>query len=153
METDEFYKFLGYTVAVIFFIYLISKAFSLNVRVIEGMTSSSSSSSSSSIKNNKDSGKETGDKKDNLKKMEDGNDSVKKKLLGEKDEYKDVLSAAYNHQLYSIIELSARIGTKQDTSTTDMPDQATIDSFNKLKSMKDYLDIVEFAYNQMVELK
>ena len=150
MEADEFYKFIGYAVAVIFFIYLISKAFSLNVRVIEGMTSSSSSSSSKSdIKNNKDSG----EKKDNLKKMEDGNDSVKKTLLDEKDEYKDVLSAAYNHQLYSIIELSAQIGTKQDNSKTDMPDQATIDSFNKLKSMKDYLDILEFSYNQMDELK
>lgn len=37
MDSDEFYKFIGYAVAVIFFIYLISKAFSLNVRVIEGM--------------------------------------------------------------------------------------------------------------------
>lgn len=152
METDDFYKFIGYTVAVIFFIYLISKAFSLNVRVIEGMTSSGSGSKSD-IKNNKDSGKETGDKKANLKKMEDDNESVKKKLLEEKDEYKDVLSAAYNHQLYSIIDLSAQIGTKQDNSTTNMPDQATIDSFNKLKSMKDYLDTLEFSYDQINELK
>ena len=39
MDSDEIYKIIGYIVAVIFFIYLISKAFSLNVRVIEGMTS------------------------------------------------------------------------------------------------------------------
>jgi hypothetical protein len=149
MDSDEFYKFIGYAVAVIFFIYLISKAFSLNVRVIEGMTSSSSSSKS----DDKDKKKESGVKKEQLKKMEDDNESVKKTLLDEKDEFKDVLSAAYNHQLYSLIELSAQIGTKQDNSKTDMPDQATIDSFNKLKSMKDYLDILEFSYNQMDELK
>jgi hypothetical protein len=152
MDSDEFYKFIGYAVAVIFFIYLISKAFSLNVRVIEGMTSISSSSKSDS-KYSKDKKKESGVKKEQLKKMEDDNESVKKTLLDEKDEFKDVLSAAYNHQLYSLIELSAQIGTKQDNSKTDMPDQATIDSFNKLKSMKDYLDILEFSYNQMDELK
>ena len=39
MDSDEIYKFIGYTVAVIFFIYLISKAFSMNVRLIEGLTS------------------------------------------------------------------------------------------------------------------
>jgi hypothetical protein len=43
MDSDEIYKIIGYFVAVIFFIYLISKALSMNVRVIEGMIGSSSS--------------------------------------------------------------------------------------------------------------
>jgi len=145
MESDEVYKFIGYSVAVIFFIYLISKAFSLNVRVIEGMTSSSDKKSE--IKNNNDNNKEKS------KKMEDNNNSIKQKLIDEKDEYKNVLSAAYNHQLYSLIELSAQIGANQDNSSTKMPDQETIDSFNKLKSMKDYLDILELSYDQLDQLK
>ena len=147
MESDEVYKFIGYSVAVIFFIYLISKAFSLNVRVIEGMTSSSDKKSE--IKNNNDSG----NNKEKSKKMEDNNNSIKQKLIDEKDEYKNVLSAAYNHQLYSLIELSAQIGANQDNSSTKMPDQETIDSFNKLKSMKDYLDILELSYDQLDQLK
>jgi hypothetical protein len=48
MDSDEIYKIIGYFVAVIFFIYLISKALSMNVRVIEGMIGSSSSSDSKS---------------------------------------------------------------------------------------------------------
>ena len=147
MDSDEVYKFIGYSVAVIFFIYLISKAFSLNVRVIEGMTSSSDKKSE--IKNNNDSG----NNKEKSKKMEDNNNSIKQKLIDEKDEYKNVLSAAYNHQLYSLIELSAQIGANQDNSSTKMPDQETIDSFNKLKSMKDYLDILELSYDQLDQLK
>ena len=47
MDSDEIYKIIGYFVAVIFFIYLISKALSLNVRVIEAFGGSSSSSKSS----------------------------------------------------------------------------------------------------------
>ena len=145
MESDEIYKFIGYTVAVIFFIYLISKAFSLNVRVIEGMTSSSDNKSE--IKNNNDNNKEKS------KKMEDSSNSIKQKLINEKDQYKNVLSAAYNHQLYSIIELSAQIASNQDTSSVKMPDQLSIEAFKNIKAMKDYLDVLELSYDQLNELK
>jgi hypothetical protein len=35
MDSDEIYKFIGYTVAVLFFIYIISKILRLNTRIIE----------------------------------------------------------------------------------------------------------------------
>jgi len=151
MDSDEIYKFIGYAVAVIFFIYLISKAFSLNVRVIEGMTFINDDKTD--IKNNKDSGKETGDKKQISKKMEDDNNIIKNSLINKKNEYKDILSAAYNHQLYSLIELSAQIGTKQTNSKLDGTlDQTSVDAFKNLKVMKDYLDILEFSYDQVSDL-
>ena len=57
MDSDEIYKIIGYFVAVIFFIYLISKALSMNVRVIEGMIGSSSSSDSKSSSSSNSSSK------------------------------------------------------------------------------------------------
>ena len=151
MESDEFYKFIGYAVAVIFFIYLISKAFCLNVRVIEGMTSINDNKTD--IKYYKDSGKETGNNQQMVQKMEDDNNIVKKSLIDQKNEYKDILSAAYNNQLYSLIELSAQIGKKQDNSkAVGAQDQASIDAFKNLKVMKDYLDILEFSYDQVNDI-
>jgi hypothetical protein len=45
MELDDLYKFIGYSVVVLFFIYLISKAMRINARVIEGLTGRNRTSS------------------------------------------------------------------------------------------------------------
>lgn len=37
MDSDDVYKFIGYTVVVMFFLYIISKTMRLNARIIEGM--------------------------------------------------------------------------------------------------------------------
>ena len=148
MESDEVYKFIGYAVAVIFFIYLISKAFSLNVRVIESMTTISDNNSEI-----KTSGKETGNNEQMIQKMEDDNNNLKKSLIDNKNVYKDILSAAYNKQLYSLIDLSVKIGINQNNYKMDVAsDQASIEAFKNIKAMKDYLDILEFSYEQVNDL-
>ena len=159
MDSDEVYKFIGYAVAVIFFIYLITKSIKLNVRVIEGMTSSNDSKKN--IKDNKvdDEGKDKDNKKtskktqENLSNKEKQNEDNKKKILDRKETTKDILSATYNHNLNLIIVHSAALGRNQDFSTSEMPKQEEIDNMNKLKTIKEYLDIVEFAYNQLDEMK
>ena len=151
MDSDEIYKIIGYIVAVIFFIYLISKAFSLNVRVIEGMTSNDKQSNIKKNKNN-EGGKETDEEKKTISEKEKQNDDIKSDILKDKDNYKDSLNAAYTNQLYALIKLSTEVGFKQDFTKMDFPDQSTVDKYNKLKSMKDYLDILDFAYNEVVNL-
>ncbi len=153
------YKFIGYAVVVIFFIYLISKALSLNVRIIEGLTSSKDGKKG--IKDNKydDEGKDKDSEKTSknaqrkLSNKEKQNEDNKKEILDRKENTKDILSATYNHNLNVIINLAGSIGLGQDFSKKNMPKQEEIDSMNKLKTMKDYLDILEFAYNEVDELK
>jgi len=158
MDSDEVYKTIGYIVAVIFFIYLIGKALTLNVRVIEGLTSNDSKKN---IKDNKvdDEGKDKDNKKsskktqENLSNKEKQNEDNKNKILDRKETTKDMLSATYNHNLNLIIGYSAALGRNQSSSITELPTQEEIDNMNKLKTIKEYLDIVEFAYNQLDELK
>jgi len=38
MDSDEFYKFIGYAAVVLFFIYILSKVMRINARIIEGLT-------------------------------------------------------------------------------------------------------------------
>jgi hypothetical protein len=163
MDSDEVYKTIGYIVAVIFFIYLIGKALTLNVRVIEGMTSSKdkkkdSKDSKKGIKDNKldDEGKDKSNESTQraITKMEKGNDGVKKDYLKETESAKDILSATYNRTLYLVMQMSTVIGlTGLNYDKIETPNQETLDNINKLKTMKEYLDIVEFAYNQFDELK
>lgn len=156
MDSDEVYKTIGYIVAVIFFIYLIGKALTLNVRVIEGLTSSKKGIKDNKLddegkgKDNKKSSKKT---QENLSNKEKQNEDNKKKILDRKETTKDMLSATYNHNLNLIINLSTSIGQMDDFSKLELPTQEEIDSMNKLKTIKEYLDIVEFAYNQLDEMK
>jgi hypothetical protein len=41
MDSDVAYKFIGYAVVVLFFIYIISKTIRLNTRLIEGLANAS----------------------------------------------------------------------------------------------------------------
>ena len=74
MDSDEIYRFIGYAVAVLFFIYIISKTIRLNARVIEGYNSfdgndNGNSNSNSGGGNDSNSGGGGGNSNDN------GNDS------------------------------------------------------------------------------
>ena len=171
MDSDEVYKTIGYIVAVIFFIYLIGKALTLNVRVIEGLTSSKdkkkdskdskdSKGSKKNVKDNKydDVDKKTTeeqskDDKEFFTRLESKNDEIRQQIVDKKEACKDYLSLAYNRTLYLVIGLSSNMLFGSYNDKIEMPKQETLDNMNKLKTIKDYLDIVEFAYNQIDELK
>jgi len=148
METDEIYKFIGYAVAVIFFIYLISKAFSLNVRVIEGMVGNKKDGKKDSdggISANRDSVTNGDDMDKKIIEKEKGNDKQKEVLIKNKEQYKDALSVAYNRELYLLISKTVEIellDVKQDVDNL----------YKQLKSKKDYLDVLDFAYNEVDKL-
>jgi hypothetical protein len=154
MDSDDIYKYIGYTVAVIFFIYLISKALSLNVRLIEGLTPNSKNKETANIRNNKDNEFNTEDDstKQKITDKKNQNKSINEDMVKNKDNYKDSLSAAYNNQLYALIQLSAKVGFTQDFTDMGLPDQTTTDNINKLKNMKDFLEILDFAYNEVDNL-
>ena len=172
MDSDEVYKIIGYIVAVIFFIYLISKAFRLNVRVIEGLSfgsnkkddkkddnkssgfgSNNSGGSSvgggggSGIRDNKGNEKSTEDDDKKIIVKEKENDEIKKNIVKKKELYKDALSASYNHVVYSLIEVSSRFITDDFTSN-----DVNNGLMNQIKRMKDTLDVLDFAYNEVVNL-
>ena len=140
MDSDEIYKFIGYTVAVIFFIYLISKAFSMNVRLIEGLAT-----------------KETSNPDKKRKKVEERDqkeisDLIKEKKVREDDladslaipknkkKYAEYLTTVYNSLNYSMIDDVL-------STTTFTPDDSK--DFNEKKQ---FLDTIEFLYNSLDRL-
>ncbi len=130
MDSDEIYKFIGYTVAVIFFIYLISKAFSMNVRLIEGLASKKV---------------EERDQKEILELIKEIKEQEDRKadslaIPKNKKNYAEFLTSMYNGLNYHLIEelLSRNVNT---------PDK--IKDFNEKKQT---LDAIEFLYNSLDRL-
>ena len=141
MDTDEIYKFIGYAVAVIFFIYIISKALSINVRVIEGLTSQNDTSKTDLV--NQD------NILDEIKLLQKTEDSLKTSFnidKSTKDNYSTLLDNLYtvmNYRLLKlIIENSEKINSKPD-------DPATIASIKKINEMKEFIDTLSFYYKTL----
>jgi hypothetical protein len=134
MDSDEIYKIIGYTVAVIFFIYLISKAFSLNVRVIESFAGDDEEEDKKDDKKNNigaraiflNNNKETIGAKDDdyykkmINNMEKKNDEMKETITQNKDLYRDVLSVQYNYYLYALISSSPILLIFSDAAQDDI---------------------------------
>jgi hypothetical protein len=141
MDTDEIYKFIGYAVAVIFFIYIISKALSLNVRVIEGLTGQNDTSKTDLV--NQD------NILDEIKLLQKTEDSLKTSFnidKSTKDNYSTLLDNLYtvmNYRLLKlIIENSEKINSKPD-------DPATIATIKKINEMKEFMDTLSFSYKTL----
>ena len=170
MDSDEIYKFVGYAVAVLFFIYLISKALSLNVRIIEGATTikdSSSKGNSSKGNSSKSNSSKNSKKKDiennNINDTKNESKSVVESF--EKDEkrisnfrlgitngvsgdvLKDQLTITYKYRVNQIVELNSFV--VPDTSEITRPSKDTLDRMNELKILKDHLDVLEFIYDEV----
>jgi hypothetical protein len=151
MDSDEIYKIIGYVVAVIFFIYLISKALSLNVRVIEafgGKKSDSGSKSGSASGSKSGSGRPTKCKpkekpKQEIKKNQTNEekkadekkkkDEQAEKKAQQKDERKRVKQA--NEDMWDDI---CDLYDKTNEVIGDDPDKKT--------DVKDKIDAVIYAF-------
>ena len=151
MESDEIYKFIGYAVAVIFFIYLISKALTLNVRVIEGLTitsdKSGSGGSSSSLSNaNQDIIIEE------IKLLQKKEDDLKEAFKVDstnKSNYGTLLDSLYTITNYRLLKLiidnSENINNKPD-------DAITMAAIKKINDLKEFMDTLSFSYKTIDNL-
>ena len=177
MDSDEIYKIIGYTVAVIFFIYLISKAFSLNVRVIESFSGDDEEDNKEDKKSSGgraiflNNNKETEGVKDDdyfkkmINNMEKRNDEIKEYIIKKKDFYRDALSVQYNYYLYSLISVSIGMLALSDGSDDDGErtkeereerernrkerEENLMKYMGIYKQIKDYMGVLDFAFNEI----
>ena len=147
MNSDEIYKFIGYAVVVIILIYVISKAFSLNVRLIEGMTTGSDSGTSTS--KSKAGNADTIDQKEienEIKLLQTKEDTLRDYFnvnKTTKPNYSALVDHLYNitnyRMLKLIIENSENINNKPD-------DTATLAAIKKINEMKEFMETLTFSY-------
>ena len=130
MDSDEIYKFIGYTVAVLFFIYIISKILRLNTRIIEafGLDTSnppSTDTSGQSDNNNKDDNDSSDTKEERkwINDMQDKTGEYKKVnsetvryLTKHKNTFLDLLNAYYTTLNVNYIDQMSIISYGNDWS-------------------------------------
>jgi hypothetical protein len=131
MDSDEIYKFVGYAVIVLFFIYVISKTIRFNTRIIEGLENKSSSK--------KDSADQEKVKKD-TEKLNTKENTLKDYLQIYVQENKD------NYGMIKlIIDNAENINNKPDAGETKA-------AINQIKDMKELMNTLSYAYKTLDSL-
>jgi len=149
MESDEIYRFVGYAVVVIFFIYLISKAFTMNIRMIEGFTSTGTSTGkgSSGTSNNVN----PDDITNEIKLLQTSEDTLKSyfQIDKNKDNYGALLDNLYtitNYRLLKLIMDNAEI-------INNKPDDAnTMAAIKKINELKEFMETLSYSYKSLDNL-
>ena len=149
MESDEIYRFVGYAVVVIFFIYLISKALTMNIRMIEGFTSTGTSTGkgSSGTSNNVN----PDDITNESKLLQTSEDTLKSnfQIDKNKDNYGALLDNLYtitNYRLLKLIMDNAEI-------INNKPDDAnTMAAIEKINELKEFMETLSYSYKSLDNL-
>jgi hypothetical protein len=144
MDSDEIYKFVGYAVIVLFFIYVISKTIRFNTRIIEGLENKSSSKKDSADQEKVKKDTEKLNTKENTLK-----DYLQIYVQENKDNYGNMMDSLYNVTNYRMIKLiidnAENINNKPDAGETKA-------AINQIKDMKELMNTLSYAYKTLDSL-
>jgi hypothetical protein len=156
MDSDEIYKAIGYIVVIIFFIYVISKIFRLNTRIIEGFDDAVSNKKDNTSTNKKSSSNKSVNQED-IKKEIDKLIAKEKSLKDylqiyireNKDNYGTLMDSLYNITNYRMIKLVLETSDKVNNNPDSGETKAALEQIN---NMKEFMNTLTYTYKTLDNL-
>ena len=149
MNSDDIYKFIGYAVAVLFFMYVFAKSLRFQTRlfeprgIIEGMT----------VAEQKEQEYDQDKLNDDLTKykdmIQDQKDILKLYKPEYRDTYKQIVECMHNLTEYRLLRatISAETLIRENNESAE-----AIEKMAQLQKQKEFLDTLDYVYNNITEL-